>query len=345
MSIFDDLFGSSSSTGSSTTQAYASAPAWYQQGLQSLVTRADAASQQPYPTYPGQRIAPFSAQEQQAFTEVGNQYNAYQPDLDQARSLIGQAGQPLDYSTYMNPYTQEVVDATMAEMDRQSAMGMNTMRASAANSGGLNSSREGVAEAEYMKAQDMNKAMMASGLYQQGFQKAQDMALADANRQLQVAGGMTSIAGAGQTMGLTGANALMQSGAQQRGLEQASADVAYQDFINQRDWEMNQLRNFASVLQGQDIGAVSNSSSTTTTTVPGPSALSNVAGLGTIGLSGALAYDQIWGLKDGGLVGLFGLKGLGKKSYNRKQENYELVEDSILSDILQSSGLMSLLNG
>lgn len=338
MGVFDFLFGSSTNpqTGATTSQQYSSAPPWFQQGLEYLMTTGMDVSQQPYTPYPGQRVAEFNPQEQQAFQTVSNQVGAYQPNFADANAYMRNASAPItDVSAYMDPYTQEVIDATMEEMNRQGAMGLNTLRATGANSGGLNSSREGVAEAEYMRALDANKALAASNLYSQGFTQANQLAREDATRKMQGAQGLTAIAGAGQTYGLQDAAALQQSGAAQRGLEQTNVDVAYQDFLNQRDWQMNQLLNYGSLVQGVPIGTMTNTTTQTNSTMPGPSVVGQIAGLGTAGL-GAYALGDMFFAR-GGLVDDGETKG------GRRARGVELdeLERSLLDEIM-SGGLAGL---
>lgn len=312
MGIFDFLFGSPSSTGSTTTQNITTAPPYVQAGLESLVTRGQQISEQPYEAFPGQRIEGFDPLEEQAFNQVASTQNQYSPYYGTALGISQGAAAPItDVSAYMNPYTQQVVDATMAEMNQQAAMGLNSLRASTVNSGGLSNNRLGLAESDYLTNQDALMAQTVANLYSQGYTQANELARADQQRALQAAQSMGQISAQGQLYDLTGAGALQSAGQAQRGMGQSNLDVAYQDFLNQRDWEMNQLKNYASILQGSPIGAVTSGQQTTTSTVPGPSATQNIAGLGTIGLSGYMLADQLFG-KRGGLVHEKGITSIKK---------------------------------
>ena len=59
-----------------------------------------------------------------------------------------------------------------------------------------------------------------------------------------------ALAGQTQSLGLTGAGALQQIGAQQQNLNQKNLDVAYQDFKDQRDYGQQQVANQIGALQG-----------------------------------------------------------------------------------------------
>ena len=82
-----------------------------------------------------------------------------------------------------------------------------------------------------------------------------------------------------QDMQLRGAEALSGVGARQQQREQAGLDMAYQDFINQRDYPQNQLNAYAGLINGVPYSP----SSTTTATGPTPDFLSQLIGMGTAG--------------------------------------------------------------
>src|SRR3990167_2333918 len=161
MGFFDFLFSSSPSgtTGGSTTYNYPSAPPEVQEGIKSLVTRGQTESQRPYSPFPGGRIEPFAPRETEAFDYLGDTYNQYAPRFEQGLGYLEEGAAPItDVSQYMDPYIGDVVSTTMEEMNRQGLMGLNALRGQAVNAGGLTNNRLGVAEAEYLKNQDLNKA-------------------------------------------------------------------------------------------------------------------------------------------------------------------------------------------
>lgn len=105
-SFFDDLFGTGSPPTNTTTSSSAP-PLWYQNYLRSLIGTAGAVASEPYRPYPGQRIAPLTADQQQAFnltragiggfqpyfTQAAQDYQAGRDDLASARGAYGTAGQ------------------------------------------------------------------------------------------------------------------------------------------------------------------------------------------------------------------------------------------------------------
>ena len=96
--------------------------------------------------------------------QVGTDFG-YTPDdvMQQTASNIG---------TFMNPYTQQVIDTSMADLERQRQMQMNQIGAQATQAGAFGGSREGVAQALTNEAFARQGGQLASGLRQQGFETA-----------------------------------------------------------------------------------------------------------------------------------------------------------------------------
>lgn len=129
------------------------------------------------------QIAAESALQQQARTAAGG-----------LGSLLG----PQAYQPYMSPYQQEVIDTTLAEMDRQAAIQRQGIGQQAIQSGAFGGGREGVQLAEYDVGSAAKRAMTLAQLLQSGFQQAQTAA----NQQLTAAQGLgqyqTQLGQAGQ---------------------------------------------------------------------------------------------------------------------------------------------------
>ena len=86
--------------------------------------------------------------------------------------------QPID--AYMNPYTSEVIDRTMADMNRVNQMTQNNIDTSASAAGAFGGSRHGVANALTNERFIDQAGNMASGLRQAGYNTALSNAAADA---------------------------------------------------------------------------------------------------------------------------------------------------------------------
>ena len=93
---------------------------------------------------------------------------------------------PNAYQQFMSPYQQDVIDATMSEYDKQAQAGITGIGLNAAKSGNLGGGREGVMRSQYQNQSDMNRALLQSGLLQQGFGQAQAQANQAFNQQGQL---------------------------------------------------------------------------------------------------------------------------------------------------------------
>jgi len=138
---------------------------------------------------------------QQAFGAVNQAGQAtqnlmgYQPQNVAAERVAGrdvnaeriQAGQLASTSIdpYMNPYTQNVVDTTLADLERQRQIQQQGTAAQAAQAGAFGGSRQGVAESLTNEAFARQAAQTAAGLRQSGFAQAQQQAQQDLARQMQ----------------------------------------------------------------------------------------------------------------------------------------------------------------
>jgi len=119
----------------------------------------------PTSTYTGRQfVQGQSALEQQAATAASG--------LD---ALVG----PQAYKDYMSPYQQEVIDTSLAAMDREQQKGLAGIRQRAAQAGAFGGGREAASIGEYQATGDIARAMSEANLRQQGFQQAQAAAAGD----------------------------------------------------------------------------------------------------------------------------------------------------------------------
>ena len=91
----------------------------------------------------------------------------------------GAADQAGSIASYMSPYQQQVIDASLAEFDRNAAIQQQGLRDSAISRGAYGGGREGVMQAEAMRNNQMNRAQLQAGLLNQGFMDARQARGAD----------------------------------------------------------------------------------------------------------------------------------------------------------------------
>jgi len=104
---------------------------------------------------------------------------SFQPFLQAAQTAVGaQAGLtgPTAFRQFMSPFQQDVIDTTLADFDRQAALGRQGIRDRAVAAGAFGGGREGVALGEFEAGNLRNRASLLAQLQQQGFTQAQNLA-------------------------------------------------------------------------------------------------------------------------------------------------------------------------
>ena len=288
MSVGDFLFGgkapeSVTKYGKSATDT----PAWYSDYTQGLIAKANAIASSPYQTYGQQRIADFSPYQQYAFNQTPEVAMSYQPTLDSAMGLTKQASQgsalgaaspyldaasgrlPDVIGSYMNPYTSNVVDRIGELSKRQlSENVIPTIQSQFIGGGSFGGSRSGEALGKSMR--DLQESTMAQqsqalerGYTQAGQQAQADQARmaqlgqltgtlsnADYGRQLQAGEQLGRQGALQQSLGLAGLGAIEGVGQQVQNQQQRSLDLAYNDFLQQRDYDRDQIAFLNNAVRG-----------------------------------------------------------------------------------------------
>ena len=129
---------------------------------------------------------PFVTAAQTQAADAATQLGTAATGIAGAESLLGTgAGTGAgSVSSYMSPYQTQVIDATLAEFDRNRAIQEQAIRDQQAQLGALGAGRAGVQLAEFGTGQARERALLQAGLLQQGFGQAQAARQQDlANRQ------------------------------------------------------------------------------------------------------------------------------------------------------------------
>ena len=149
--------------------------------------------------------------------------------------------------SYMSPYQTQVMDASLAEFDRNAAMQQTGARDQAIQSGAYGGAREGVMQAETLKGSNMNRASLQAQLLNQGFGQAQQARAQD----LQAQQGLgTYQQGLNQfQQGLGGYS--QQLGNAQQGFDQANKDATQ---IANREAEFEEFTRLG--LVGQQLAQI-----------------------------------------------------------------------------------------
>ena len=216
------------------------------------------------------QIAGQDALQQQAQTLATQGVGSYQPFLQQAQASTG----PQAFQQYMSPYQSQVIDASLAEFDRNAKMQQQQIADQAVASGAFGGGREGVMQAEYQAGSDRNRAALQAGLLQQGFGQAQQAAQQNFANQMGLASALPGLqSGDISTLGSLGALNQAQQQAQLDAQREATRMAAYQP--------QEQLQNYGNLVTGIMGGMAG--SGTQTSQVPDPGFLQTALGAAATG--------------------------------------------------------------
>jgi len=174
------------------------------------------------------QVAGLSQLEQQARTRAQAGLGSFEPFLQTAQAqagaaqgILGQAageltgagttlgGVPLgaqafqqDVGQFMSPFQSQVIDATLAEFDRNKQIQEQQIRDQQTALGALGSGRAGVQLAEFGTGAARERALLQANLLQQGFQQAQGARQQDIANRFGL--GQAQAGLAGQRAGLSG---------------------------------------------------------------------------------------------------------------------------------------------
>jgi hypothetical protein len=195
---------------------------------------------------------------------------SFQPFLNQAQAATG----PQAFQQFMSPYQSQVIDATLAEFDKNAAMQQQQIADQAVASGAFGGGREGVLEAEYQAGSDMKRAQLQAQLLNQGFGQAQQAAQQQFQNQQGLAQLVPSLqSGDISTLGSLGALNQAQQQAQLDAQREATRMAAFQP--------QEQLQNYGNLVTGIMGGMAG--SGTQTSQVPDPGFLQTALGAAATG--------------------------------------------------------------
>ena len=260
----------------------------------------------------------------QAASLAGSGVGAYQPYLTQAGTYGTQAGTTMagvspyisaaagltgtgagtgtgSIASYMSPYQTQVIDASLAEFDRQAAMRQQGISDQAVALGGYGGGREGVQLAEYQTQSDRNRALLDAQLRQQGYGIGQQARQQDLMNQLSLGGAQAGLAqgqlGLGQyQQGLAGLAPQLGRGdigtlSQVGGIQQQQAQNVLD--AQQQANQMQAMEPYQRLgVYGQGIGSLAQMPGGYQTKVePDPTALQSALGTASVvgGIMGSMA--------------------------------------------------------
>ena len=247
-------------------------------------------------TVPAQQIAPLTQAQETAVAKAQEGLGAYQPFLDAASTTVGawlgaigagvQTLDPSQISTFMNPFSQQVTQQALAELDRQAAIQGQRTAAEAVAAGAFGGSRFGVREAEearnlaQVKSQRIFEDLSRNFLQAQQAQQRTAQQLGQLGVQtLQAGQAQVGLGEAGQRLGGVDINRLLSVGGVQQQQQQNILEAARRTELARQQEPFRRVGFASDVLRGVP------SSQVQFTQQPAPSLFQQVAGLGIAGLS------------------------------------------------------------
>ena len=262
-----DLFQGSALPNVSTTQTQqTTAPDYYSNYLSNLAAQGQQAGS-------GAQYVGATGLQNQAFQNVAQNVGNYQPYLNQAASLTGQAAQGPNVNQFMNPYTQDVVNqiGVLGQRNIQENLAPQAT-AGAVGTGQFGSQRGAQVLGNTLRDAATNITAQQQQALQQGYTQALQAAQNQQQLGLSAGAQMGNLAGQQQNLGLQDVNALSTLGAQQQQIGQ-----------NQQLFPLQALTAESGILKGLTVPT--SVSSQYTGPMPGAyaaSPLQQIAGLGSV---------------------------------------------------------------
>jgi len=197
--------------------------------------------------------------------------------------------------SYMSPYQQQVIDATMADYDAQAKKSRLGLGAQAVSGGAFGSGRHGIAEAEFDALSNRGRASQLANLRQTGFQNAAQRRQQDLSNQMGISNLQQGLGGAAQDFSRAQISGLGTLGSAQQAQSQAVLDAqrqAAQMAVQDPQRRLNMLGSGVMGLMG-GMGA----GRTEIGEAPASAQSSPLMSALGVGLAGADIYGRLFGGK------------------------------------------------
>lgn len=251
-------------TSSSSTE---SMPSWYTDAATSAGSRASDIMNRQYSQYAGNRIAGLGANEQSAYSAAGALGDKTQPFMSRLQAGFS----PGALSQFSNPYTDSVLGARTKAIGEEYGRQSADLQRNQAATDAFRTGRSDLARSRL----DNNRIRALDEATNQTKSDAWDKGLSAYFNQNQ-----SDIGALGSTTNseLGRIGALSSTGGTERGIRQGQNDFNYGQFLERRDWDVNNLGPMLQFLQSTKTGGTTSSTGTQ----------SNGAG-GYLGAAAALA--------------------------------------------------------
>jgi muramidase (phage lysozyme) len=237
--------------------------------------RAESVAQQPFQPYSGEFVAPLNPVQTAGINATSQASQLAQPYYGAGAGLTLAGAQDVGPLTqgqigyYQNPYTQAVVNPTVAALGQQFGQQNAAQQAQAIKAGAFGGERAGLQRAQLAGQQALTAGQAIAPLYQQGYQQAvqtagqqQGVVAQDLARRLQAGQQIAGLGTGAQQAALQGAQAQIGAGTLGQQTQQAQDTAQYQQYLQQQGYPFQVAQFLANIAEG--TGALSGSTTTTT---------------------------------------------------------------------------------
>ncbi len=237
------------------------------------------------------KIADLTGAEKSALAASNRGIGAYMPFLQQGEGAIASAQQGLQGIGSFNPYEEQVVQQSLADIGRQGEMERNRLRADAVGAGAFGGSRQGVAEQELNRNVLQEMGRTSGNLRSAGFNDTMNRRLQGSELLGKLGVQQAGIGELAQNLTSSQIQNALTSGGVARGVDQSILDAVRMSNQSRLSYPM-QMYGFLSDIYA---GVPTSQSTITAGTAPQTNPFQTALGLG-IGAYGALAGANTAGI-------------------------------------------------
>lgn len=311
----------------STTTTVQDIPAWEQGYVTDLLGQAQTVAAQPYQQFPGQQVAGFTNDQNQAFSNIEGQQASINPlqsaatgqsnaGANTANGIYGagspylqastMAASPQGIQAYMSPYTNDVVQGLQNTANQnwnqnimpsvnnefvgsgQYGSGRNAqVLGQAANNFQTNLNSSVANALESGYTTAGNQAATEAGLLGNAGTSLGNLAATQGNEQLASGANLQNIANSQNSNALTNSQALQAVGQQQQQLNQTNLNTAQQNWQNQVNYPAQQTEYLNQIIRGLPAPTATTSASQSPAYSVSPLSGIGGAGAGALALTGS----------------------------------------------------------
>lgn len=239
------LFGDGSNSDLNTTRI----PPWMIPHAMDVLDRGQTIADREYTAYQGDRYAPMSEGERQAYGALkGQDFGSYLEKGGQSLQSAGQDFTSADMDAYMSPYIEQALDPTAREIDERTQRRRLESGDRAAQTGAFGGSRHAILESENIEKGNQEIGDLYSEGYHRAYQDAAGRWRGDREMDLRAGQAMTGY-------GQQGIQGLTKLGGIERGIEQAEREFDYGQFQEERDWDVTNFQHYVDALSRTPHGS------------------------------------------------------------------------------------------